>query len=116
MRMEYSPGRTNFGLLPEPERSVVSFAASMGINVLILAALVIVGAMARQVIVRASIRKHSPFASPGQDPREGEAASAAQSQAHTGQACASKDSDAEARPQTGYETDPAGSEDRIAGH
>jgi TonB family protein len=51
MPLNYSPGRTNFGLLPEPDRSPISFIASMGVNGLILAALLLIGAMAKQVIV-----------------------------------------------------------------
>ena len=52
MSLNYSPGRTSFGLLPEPERSPGSFIASTVINGLILAAFLMVGAMARQVIVK----------------------------------------------------------------
>ena len=51
MSLSYSPDQINFGLLPEPERSAVSFIASMGINGLIVLTMVIVGAMARRVIV-----------------------------------------------------------------
>lgn len=51
MSLDYSSDRTSFGLLPEPDRSPVSFIASMGVNGLILAAMVIIGAMAKQVIV-----------------------------------------------------------------
>jgi TonB family protein len=47
----YSQDRTTFGLLPEPDRSPASFVASTVINGLILAALFIIGAMARQVVV-----------------------------------------------------------------
>jgi TonB family protein len=48
----YSQDRTTFGLLPEPARSPASFIASTVINGLILAALFILGAMARQVVVK----------------------------------------------------------------
>jgi TonB family protein len=52
MSLNYSPDRTRFGLLPEPDRSPASFIASTAINGLILAAFLIIGAMARQVIVK----------------------------------------------------------------
>jgi TonB family protein len=52
MALQYSPGRTRFGLLPEPERSPVSFIASTVINGLILALFLIAGAMGSQVIVK----------------------------------------------------------------
>jgi TonB family protein len=52
MSLNYSPGRTRFGLLPEPDRSPASFIASTAINGSILAAFLIIGAMARQVIVK----------------------------------------------------------------
>jgi len=51
MSNDYPSIRNSFGLLPEPERSPVSFIASMGVNGLILAALLIIGAVAKQVIV-----------------------------------------------------------------
>ena len=51
MPLDCSSDRTSFGLLPEPDRSPVSFIASMGVNGLILAAMVIIGTMAKQVIV-----------------------------------------------------------------
>jgi TonB family protein len=51
MSLNYSLGRTSFGLLPEPERSPASFIASTIINGLILALFLVIGAMARQVIV-----------------------------------------------------------------
>jgi TonB family protein len=47
----YSQDRTTFGLLPESSRSPASFIASSVINGLILMALFIIGAMARQVVV-----------------------------------------------------------------
>jgi TonB family protein len=52
MPLNHSSASTTFGLLPEPERSRASFIASTVINGLILAALFIVGAMARHVIVK----------------------------------------------------------------
>jgi TonB family protein len=52
MSLNYSPDRTRFGLLPEPERSPVSFIASTVINGSILAAFLIAAAMARQAIVK----------------------------------------------------------------
>jgi TonB family protein len=42
-RVEYTPGRTNFGLLPEPERSKGAFIASTAINGGILAMALIIG-------------------------------------------------------------------------
>jgi len=50
MSLNYSPGRTNFGLLPEPETSRTSFISSMVINGLILALALYIGATARQVL------------------------------------------------------------------
>lgn len=50
MPMKYTPGRTNFGPLPEPERSPGSFITSMLVNGAILALLLYIGATARQVI------------------------------------------------------------------
>jgi TonB family protein len=52
MSLNYSPDRTRFGLLPEPDRSAASFIASTAINGSILAAFLILGAMARQAIVK----------------------------------------------------------------
>jgi TonB family protein len=48
--MKYTPGRTNFGPLPDPERSPGSFVTSIVINGLIVALLLYIGATARQVI------------------------------------------------------------------
>jgi TonB family protein len=48
--MNYTPGRTNFGLLPEPEGRSVSFITSAVVNGLILALILIIGMTARQVI------------------------------------------------------------------
>jgi TonB family protein len=50
MAMKYTPGRTNFGPLPEPEGYSGSFLTSMLINGLILGVIFYIGAMARQVI------------------------------------------------------------------
>ena len=50
MPLNYSPGRTNFGLLPEPEASPASFISSMLINGLILIVMIYIGATARRVI------------------------------------------------------------------
>ena len=46
----YSPGRTNFGLLPEPEGRSASFVTSVFINLTILATILIVGMMTRHVL------------------------------------------------------------------
>lgn len=50
MPVTYTPGRTNFGLLPEPERSTASFLTSAAINGTILALAIYIGATARHVI------------------------------------------------------------------
>lgn len=50
MSMNYSPGRMNFGLLPEPEGRSVSFLISSTLNAAVLVTLVLVGMMARKVI------------------------------------------------------------------
>jgi TonB family protein len=50
MPATYTPGRTNFGLLPEPERSTGSFITSAVVNGLILALILYIGATARQVL------------------------------------------------------------------
>src|ERR1017187_25788 len=50
MALTYTPGRTNFGPLPEPERSLASFLTSTAINGTILALILYIGAAARQVI------------------------------------------------------------------
>ena len=52
MPTTYSPGRTNFGLLPEPEGRSAGFIASSIINLTILGVVLIVGMTARQVIER----------------------------------------------------------------
>jgi TonB family protein len=51
MPMTYTPGRTNFGPLPEPERSTASFITSTVVNGSILLLILYIGAAARQVIV-----------------------------------------------------------------
>jgi TonB family protein len=50
MEATYTAGRTNFGLLPEPERSPGSFITSSVINGLMLALLIYVGATAKKII------------------------------------------------------------------
>lgn len=50
MSMKYSPGRSTFGLLPEPERSPVSFVISSTVNTAILVTLILSGMMAKHVI------------------------------------------------------------------
>jgi TonB family protein len=40
MAVNYTPGRTNFGLLPEPERSAGSFIASMVVNAAIMSVVI----------------------------------------------------------------------------
>jgi len=50
MAVEYTPGRTNFGLLPEPERSTGAIIASATVNGSILAAVLIIGMTMKHVI------------------------------------------------------------------
>lgn len=50
MQVDYTPGRTNFGLLPEPERSTASFVTSTVINGMALALVLYIGATARHVL------------------------------------------------------------------
>ncbi len=50
MEMNYAPGRTNFGPLPEAERSTVSFLTSTLINGTILAVVLYIGATAKHVL------------------------------------------------------------------
>jgi TonB family protein len=50
MAVNYTPGRTNFGLLPEPERSAGSFFASMFLNAVILGLAIVVASTARKAI------------------------------------------------------------------
>lgn len=46
----YSPGQTTFGLLPEPERSPVSFITSMVINALILLMAFFIGSQVKKLV------------------------------------------------------------------
>ncbi len=50
MAITYSPGRTNFGLLPEPEGRSASFVVSWCVNLAILGTVLLIGMTARQVI------------------------------------------------------------------
>ena len=50
MSLAYTPGRTNFGPLPEPERSTASFITSAVINGSILALVLYIGATAKHVL------------------------------------------------------------------
>jgi TonB family protein len=50
MSMKYSPGGMNLGLLPEPERSPVSFVISSFVNTAVLVTLIATGMMAKHVI------------------------------------------------------------------
>lgn len=50
MPMTYSPGHTNFGLLPEPEGRSVGFLASSIVNATILAVVLYVGMTAKHVL------------------------------------------------------------------
>ncbi|MFZ0744700.1 MAG: TonB family protein [Terracidiphilus sp.] len=50
MPVNYYPGRTSFGLLPEPEGRSASFITSAVINLMILAVALYVGMMAKHVI------------------------------------------------------------------
>src|ERR1039457_1661245 len=50
MPVKSNPGRATFGLLPEPERSPISFITSMVINGLMLALVLFIGAMAKKTI------------------------------------------------------------------
>jgi TonB family protein len=50
MPTTYSPGQTNFGLLPEPEGRPIAFLMSWTINLAIVATALIVGMTARQVL------------------------------------------------------------------
>jgi len=52
MPVSYSPGRTNFGLLPEPEGRSVGFLTSSLVNLTILGVVLYVGMTAKQVIER----------------------------------------------------------------
>jgi TonB family protein len=50
METNYTPGRTNFGPLPEPERSTASFLTSSVINGMALALVLYIGATAKHVL------------------------------------------------------------------
>ena len=50
MAATYTAGRTNFGLLPEPERSPGLFITSSVINGLILLLLLYMGASAKKIL------------------------------------------------------------------
>lgn len=50
MEMNYTPGRTNFGPLPEPERSTASFLTSSLINGMALALVLYIGATAKHAL------------------------------------------------------------------
>jgi TonB family protein len=50
MSVNYYPGRSNFGLLPEPEGRSASFFTSFVVNGLILALLLYIGATAKKVL------------------------------------------------------------------
>ncbi len=50
MQIEYTPGRTNFGPLPEAERSTASFVTSTVINGIVLALVLYIGATAKHVL------------------------------------------------------------------
>jgi hypothetical protein len=46
----YTPGRTNFGPLPDPERSPASFFTSALVNLAILGLAIYIGATAKHMI------------------------------------------------------------------
>jgi TonB family protein len=50
MSSNYSPGRTNFGLLPEPEGRMKSFIVSMTVNSVILLLAILVGLTVKKVV------------------------------------------------------------------
>lgn len=50
MPMTYSPGRTNFGLLPEPEGRSASYIVSAFINLTIVVVILVVASMTRHVL------------------------------------------------------------------
>jgi len=50
MEMNYTPGRTNFGPLPDPERTTASFVSSSVINGMALALVLYIGATAKHVM------------------------------------------------------------------
>jgi len=50
MPTSYTPGRTNFGLLPEPEGRALPFVVSSSVNLLVATTIIIVGMTAKHVI------------------------------------------------------------------
>jgi TonB family protein len=46
----YTPGRTNFGLLPEPERNAASFATSIAINGMIVLLAIYLGTQVKKLV------------------------------------------------------------------
>jgi TonB family protein len=52
MPTTYTPGRTNFGLLPEPEGRSIGFITSSVVNCTIMGVILLVGMTAKQVITR----------------------------------------------------------------
>ncbi len=50
MSSNYTPGRTNFGLLPEPEGRTKSFVVSMTVNAVILLLAIVIGMTVKKVV------------------------------------------------------------------
>ncbi len=50
MPTSYTPGRTNFGLLPEPEGRILPFVVSSSVNLVVATTIIIVGMTAKHVI------------------------------------------------------------------
>jgi hypothetical protein len=50
MNYAYTPGRSNFGLLPEPERSPASFLTSMVVNGLIVLIAIYLGSQVKKLV------------------------------------------------------------------
>lgn len=50
--IKYTPGRTNFGLLPEPEGRSLAFVISSSLNAAILCTLLLAGMAAKQITFR----------------------------------------------------------------
>src|SRR5580698_4217984 len=46
----YTPGRSNFGLLPEPERNTASFVTSMVVNGLIVLMAIYLGSQVKKLV------------------------------------------------------------------
>ncbi len=81
MEATYTAGRTNFGLLPEPEKSAASFITSTVINGLMLALALYVGASAKKIMDAHKYEMTEliiPIKQP--PPRESQAARATQDQ------------------------------------